>query len=90
MISWSRLNNFSDLLDTQYAIYCITSNVKPSLIYWTVNEVKMSTTNYTLVNETDMAYNSTLLLFPNNEQGQSMNVTCSVEEVQSETITLEG
>ena len=90
MISWFRLSPITDLLDTQYAIYCVTSNIDPSLIYWTVNGVKMSTTYYTLVNETDMTYNSTLLLYPNNERGLSVNVTCSAEGVRNETVTLES
>ena len=90
MVYWSHLSSITNLLDTQYAIYCVTSNVDPSLIHWTVNGEKMSTTNYTVVNETDTTYNSTLLLYPNNEQGWSVNVTCSVEGVRNETVTLEG
>ena len=91
MISWSYLSPITDLHDTQYGIYCITSNIDPTLVYWTVNDIKMSTTNYTLVTETDMSYNSTLLLYPNNNGlGQSVNITCSIEGVSNDTLILEG
>ena len=90
MVSWSRLSPITNLHDTQYGIYCVTSNIDPTLIYWTVNGIEMNTTNYTLVDETNMSYNSTLLLYPNNELGQSVNVTCSVEGVRDETLILEG
>ena len=61
------------------------------MIYWTVNGLKpYNNTNYTLVNESNMTYNSTLLLYPNNEMGQSVSVTCSVEGVSNETVTLKG
>ena len=79
MVSWSRLSSITNLHDTQYGIYCVTNNIDPTLINWIVNGIKMNTTNYTLVDETDMSYNSTLLLYPNNELGQSVNVTCSIK-----------
>ena len=62
------------------------------MIYWTVNGLKVyNNTNYTIVNESSMThYNSTLLLYPNNELGRSVSVTCSVEGFSSETVTLKG
>ena len=89
-MSWSLLSPMTDLLDTQYAIQCATSSIDPTLVYWSVNGIKISTTNSTLIDESDMTYNSTLLLYPNNELGQSVNVTCSVEVVRNETVILKG
>ena len=62
------------------------------MIYWTVDGLKLyNNTNYTIVNESNMThYNSILLLYPNNELGQSVSITCSVEEVSNETVTLKG
>ena len=90
IISWSLVSPITNLLDTQYAIQCVTSNINPTLVYWTVNDVEMNNTNYTLVNETDSTYNSTLLLYPNNELGQSVTITCSVEGVKIKTVMLKG
>ena len=91
MISWSLVSPITNLLDTQYAIQCVTSNINPTLVYWTVNDVEITNTNYTLVNESDSTYNSTLLLYPNNELGQSVNITCSVEGFDwNDTVILEG
>ena len=90
MISWSVVSPITNLLDTQYAVQCITSNINPTLVYWTVNGVEMNSTNYTLVNETDSTYNSTLLLYPNNELGQSVTITCSVEEFWNDSVILQG
>ena len=87
-INWSRDSIVDNLLDTQYTVQCVTSNTDPSLVYYSVNGAKVSTTSYTLTDET---YNSTLLLYPNNGTlGQSVNVTCSVEGVKNDTVTLEG
>ena len=90
MISWSLVSPITNLLDTQYAIQCVTSNINPTLVYWTVDDVEINNTNYTLVNENDSTYNSTLLLYPNNELGQSVTITCSVEGVRNDTVILEG
>ena len=90
MISWSLVSPITNLLDTQYDVQCVTSNINPTLVYWTVDDVKIFNTNYTLVNETDSTYNSTLLLYPNNELGQSVTITCSVEGVRNDTVILEG
>ena len=63
------------------------------MIYWTVNGLELhiyNNTNYTLVNESNMTYNSTLLLYLNNELGRSVSVTCSVEGVSNETVILKG
>ena len=91
LVDWSRTSSITNLLDTQYSIQCITSHIHPTMIYWTVNGLKLSNTNYTLVNESNMTYyNSTLLLYPNNELGRSVSVTCSVEGVSNETVTLKG
>ena len=90
MISWSLASPITNLLDTQYAVQCFTSNINPTLVYWTVNGVDITNTNYILVNETDSTYNSTLLLYPNNELGQSVTITCSVEGVRNITVILEG
>ena len=88
-IDWSHTSSITNLLDTQYSIHCITSNIHPTMIYWTVNG--LPNTNYTLVNESNMThYNNTLLLYPNNELGQSVSVTCSVEGVSNETVKLKG
>ena len=91
-IDWSRTSSITNLLNTQYSIQCITSNIHPTMIYWTVNGLELhNNTNYTLVNESNMThYNSILLLYPNNELGQSVSVTCSVEGVSNETVTLKG
>ena len=87
-ISWFHDSLITNLLDTQYTVQCVTSNTDPSLVHWSVNGAKVSTTSYTLTDET---YNSTLLLYPNNGTlGQSVSVTCSVEGVKNETVTLEG
>ena len=83
------LSYYTNLLDTQYAVQCVTSNINPTLVYWTVNSTYITNTNYTLVNETDSTYNSTLL-YPNNELGQSVTITCSVEGVRNNSVILEG
>ena len=90
MISWSFVSPITNLLDTQYAVQCVTSNINPTLVYWTVNGAEITNTIYTQVNETDSTYNSTLLLYPNNELGQSVTITCSVEGVRNDTVILEG
>ena len=92
MISWSLVSPITKLLDTQYAVQCVTSNINPTLVYWTVNDVEMNSTYYTLVNETDSTYNNihVLLLYPNNELGQSVTITCSVEGVRNDTLILKG
>ena len=87
IISWSLVSPITKLLDTQYTVQCATSNINPTLVYWAVNAVEMNNTNYTLVNETDSTYNSTLLLYPNNELGQSVTITCSVEGVRIKTVS---
>ena len=89
MISWSLVSPITNLLDTQYDVQCVTSDISPTLVYWTVNGVEMINT-YTLVNETDSTYNSTLLLYPNNELGHSVTITCSVEGVRIKTVMLKG
>ena len=90
MISWSLVSPITNLLDTQYAVQCVTSNINPTLVYWTVNGVDITNTNYTLVNQSDSTYNSTLILYPNNEQGQSVTITCSVEGVRKDSVILQG
>ncbi len=90
MISWSLVSPITNLLDTQYAVQCVTSNISPTLVYWTVNGSDITNTNYTLVNEIDSTYNSTLLLYPNNELGQSVTITCAVEGVRKDSVILEG
>ena len=90
MIIWSLVSPITNLLNTQYDVQCVTSNINPTLVYWTVNDVEMNNTNYTLVNETDSTYNSILLLYPNNELEQSVTITCSVEGVRNDTVILEG
>ena len=72
-----------------YGIYCVTSDIDPMLVYWSVNGVEMNNTDYTLVDESNQTYNSTLLL-NNTEPGQSVTVTCSVEGIRNDTVTLEG
>ena len=89
MVSWSHLSPITNLHDTQYGIYCVTSNIDPTLIYWTFDDVETSNKIYSLVNETDMSYNSTLFLYPNNGLGKSLNVTCSATD-QNMTVLLEG
>ena len=91
MISWSLVSPITNLLDTQYTVRCVTSNINPILVYWTVHGVNITNTNYTQVNETDSTYNSTLLLYPNNELGQSVTITCSVEGVKNaDSVILKG
>ena len=92
IISWSLVSPITNLLDTQYTVRCVTSNINPTLVYWTVNDVEITNTNYTLVNESDSTYNSTLLLYPNNELGQSVTITCSVEGVlvRKDSVILKG
>ncbi len=90
VISWSLVSPITNLLDTQYAVQCVTSSINPTLVYWTVNGIDITNTNYTLVNETDSTYNSTLLLYPNNELGQSVTIACSMEGVRKDSVILEG
>ena len=92
VISWSMISPITDLLDTQYSVVCITNGINPTtLVYWTVNGITVTNnTDYTLVDETDNTYNNTLILYPNNEQGQSVTVTCSVEGVRNDTVILKG
>ena len=91
MIIWSLVSPITNLLDTQYAIQCVTSNINPTLVHRSVDDVEMTNTNYTLVNEIDSTYNSALLLYPNNELGQSVTITCSVVGFNwNDTVILEG
>ena len=88
---WSRVSPITDLLETEYLIECLTSEIDQysTLISWTVNGHSIPNMNYTLLHESYMIYNNTLIVYPNSE-GESLNITCSVEDVFSNTITIQG
>ena len=90
MAIWSRVSPITDLLETQYLIECLTSEIDPTFISWTVNGHSIPNMNYTLLNELYMIYNNTLIVYPNSE-GESLNITCSAKEDEfSDTITIQG
>ena len=90
VLTWIQISPITDLLDTQFYVTCMTNNIDPRLISWIINGQKKSNTNYTLVNDMDKTYKSTLLLNPNNKLGQSVNIMCSVEETSNKSIELQG
>ena len=90
LVNWSRVSPITDLLETAYLIECLTSQIDPTFISWTVNGHSIPNMNYTLLNESYMIYNNTLIVYPNSE-GESLNITCSAkEDVLSDTITIQG
>ena len=89
-VIWSRVSPITDLLETEYLIECLTSEIDSIFISWTVNGDLIPNTNYSLLNELYMIYNNTLIVYPNSE-GESLNITCSTEEDEfSDTITIQG
>ncbi len=90
-ISWMRTSSIENLLKTSYLINCTTNGVNHTLVTWVMNGGFMSSANYTIINETEKDYINMLTLYPNNNSlGQSVNVTCSIENVTNTTLTLEG
>ncbi len=86
-VTWSRESLITNLLDTQYSIHCVTSNISPGLVYWYVDGIEMSNDHYEVIDEEDMTYSNELVL---TVFGDSMNITCSSERVSNTTITLRG
>ena len=89
-VTWSRESLITNLLDTQYSIHCVTSNISPGLVYWYVDGVELPSDHYEVIDEEDMTYSNELVLIPNTVFGESMNITCSSERVSNTTITLRG
>ena len=90
VLTWTQITPITDLLDTQFYVTCMTSDIDPRLISWIINGQKKSNINYTLVDDMDKTYKSILLLNPNNKLGQSVNIMCSVEETSNKSIELQG
>ena len=90
VLTWTQITPITDLLDTQFYVTCMTSDIDPRLISWIINGQKKSNINYTLMDDLDKTYKSILLLNPNNKLGQSVNIMCSVEETSNKSIELQG
>uniref|UniRef100_A0A1X7T8W6 Fibronectin type-III domain-containing protein n=1 Tax=Amphimedon queenslandica TaxID=400682 RepID=A0A1X7T8W6_AMPQE len=75
-INWTLVSSITQLNNTQYCIDCFTTDINPSTdVYWLVNGVMKSNSNYSSIELLTNMYNNTLLVYPD-PLGVPVNVTC--------------
>ena len=93
LINWTFVSSITELQNTQYHIYCITTTVNVSTdVYWLVNGVMKYNSMYTLIDSDLLICNNTLVIYPD-PLGVSVNVTCIAVYKgvnYSDTVILEG